>query len=159
MLFELIKLGSTVTDSATATKCCVTHAYIRSDLSVCYQVKPKGLNKTSGAPLKGAWRSVAELRDYETENREIPAHILGETAKSTASGFIGVVSAITLHLNGCVHVDLAPKVRDKDGELRDWWDFSILEIEGKNIPKFDAAAREHAKKETPSPCVVARPSR
>jgi len=40
---------------------------------------------------------------------------LGDRAKDRVTGFTGIVTAVTVYLNGCVRVQVTPEKLDKDG--------------------------------------------
>jgi hypothetical protein len=52
---------------------------------------------------------------------------IGDTAKDTISGFIGVVTSETFYLNGCIRLGISPPV-GKDGKLNSSEFFDIEQV-------------------------------
>lgn len=63
------------------------------------------------------------------KTKMLDTSILGKEVKDKVSGFKGTVVAVTTWLNGCIRVNVAPKVVKKDGALPDTQCFDIEQVE------------------------------
>lgn len=150
----LLKLGSTVADRATELAGMITHVQIDSSMSPYYNFQPKGLNQETGSPIKGAWITEDRIKGAIFIEIDIPLDVLGTIATDKASGFKGTVTAITMHISGCLHAVLQPKGNKKDGSAIDAEDFDIRRLKGTKIPKLTEKQVEKQQKKKPSPANV-----
>lgn len=75
--------------------------------------------------------------------------MLGTKVTHSNSGFVGTVTDIEIHINGCVHAYVQGNYFDPlTGEVCQKMNFNILELEGKTVPKVN---KEKEKQERPSP--------
>lgn len=150
---KMVKLGSSVKDSVTGLNGAVTHMMVQSNGSRWYCFQPKGLNPEDGQPLKRIWVTPDRITGEMVNEPDLPVHVLGTEVIDVASGFKGTAIAITLHISGCVHVEVAPKgTQKKNGQVIDPCDFDIRRLSGKAIPEMTAEERERDQVKKPSPC-------
>lgn len=149
----MIKLGTPVTDKASGLEGMLVHMQVQSSLARFYNFQPRGLNPETGAPLKRYWITPDRvIGGIEIPDPALPLAALGTQATDNASGFHGTVTAITLHINGCVHASICHKgVQPKSGEAIDDQDFDLRLLTGPAIPVFTEAELEKSHQEKPSP--------
>jgi hypothetical protein len=154
---NIIRLGTPATDSATTLRGMVTHLFMDTGGRLIYLFQPRGLNAETGQPLKGVWVSEKRLQCHEElrPNVELPTAVLGTFVEDRASGFKGTAVGLTMHINGCVHIDVQPAgVIEKTGVPVDCCDFDIRRLDGPAIRRMTAEEKAKDEKEHPSPAPV-----
>lgn len=154
----MIKLGTSVKDKASGLKGMLVHMQIQSSRARFYNFQPRGLSPETGAPLKRYWITPDRvIGGVEIVDPPLPILSLGSQAEDTASGFKGTITAITLHINGCIHASICPKgVQPKSGEATDYHDFDMRLLTGPQIPKLNAKQRAASEERNPSPADAGR---
>lgn len=149
----MFKLGTPITDKATRLEGMAIHMQVQTNGNRFYNFQPKGLNPETGAPLKRFWVAPDRIiGGIEVPEVDLPLNVLSTEVEDMASGFRGTATAITLHINGCVHIEAQPAgVQPKNGEAVASHDFDIRLLKGAAIPVLDEAARAASEKENPSP--------
>lgn len=151
MNIETYKLGHLITDSATLLKGMLTHMQIDSGRSRVYSFQPKGVDPETGASSKRTWITEDRIKNGIKVAVDLPMEVLGTTAYDKASGFKGMITAITLHPSGCVHAVIQPKGTQKNGSVIAAEDFDIRMLSGSKIPKLDEEQFKKETKKKPSP--------
>jgi hypothetical protein len=152
---SIFKLGSAVRDKATGATGTLTHVCIGLDYRTQYAFQPKGLNPETGQPIRGIWISPQRIVTFgkpEASQVPLPLHVLGTKVEDTASGFNGMAISLTLHTNGCVHVEVQPSgcVRSSNATI-DPLDVDIRRLTGPAIKKMNDEELEADQKARPSP--------
>lgn len=148
---KLLKLGKMVTDSVTETKGMLTHATINMNGEVLYVYQPTGLSKETKLPVERVFLEGSRITG-ESEEVDVPLHLLGQKGKDMASGYKGKVTSLIYHINGCLHVELKAKgVIKKTGATIAAVEFDIRRIEGEAFTPLNDEEMDISKKETPSP--------
>lgn len=152
---KTIPLGITVTEIATGLKGYLTHLQVELDQRQFYAFCPIGLHSETGKPLKSHW-IVAERIKQPVKWIEIdmPVDILGTIVTNKASGFKGMATALILHVNGCIHVQLQARGALKAGEIAPACDFDIRECEGPAIKALSQKNLSESKRVKPSPIPI-----
>lgn len=148
---QLFKLGKEVIDTATNRKGMLIHCQIDLNRSAFYNFQPKGLNPKTGAPLKGSWIATSRIKNGELVDVFLPVEALESIATDKASGFKGTVTAITLHISGCVHMVIQSKGTQENGSSVDSVDFDMRRLSGSKIPKLTEKQIQKDQKKKPSP--------
>lgn len=152
----MLKLGTTIKDSASGLPGSLTHMNVDTGGNVLYLFQPRGLNPKTGAPLETYWISGDRVCFAETiGNPDFPQGILGSKAEDKASGFAGTVVSLTVHINGCVHAILQAAGRQPESlDMIKSVDFDIRRLQGSAIPNLSESERkaDEKKKPGPAPC-------
>lgn len=153
---SIFKLGSVVRDKATGATGTLTHVCIGLDYRVQYAFQPKGLNPETGQPIRGIWitssRIVSISKPPEASKVPLPVHVLGTKVEDKASGFNGMAISLTLHTNGCVHVEVQPSGYNRSTNATiDPCEFDIRRLTGPAIKKMSDEELEEDQKARPSP--------
>lgn len=159
---SLIKLGSKVKDLATDMTGVLTHAYFGYDGRLrLYNFQPQGLNKETKLPMKSLWLHPSRIKSTaaQWEERALPTEVIGTKVKDASSGFEGMATALSLHINGCVHVEIqSADVNPKTGELVEPYELDIRRLTGKAVPVLEAEEKRRDEDSRPSPAGAAAPS-
>lgn len=149
----IIKLGSVVRDRATGLSGMFTHLQVELDGREFYNFQPKGLNPEDGQPVKRAWLVPERVKGaIKHVSVDLPLEVLGSQVEDEASGFAGMVTALTLHISGCVHVHVQPKgILPKTGATIEPHDFDIRRLKGSAIKAMTEAERDASQAARPSP--------
>lgn len=149
----MIKLGTVVQDSFTGATGMLVLCQIDSNNGELYFFQPKGLNPKNGQPIDAQWITKDRIKNgVEDKSVDIPFSVLGTFAEDKASGFKGIIAALTIHLNGCVHAVIQPKgVIKETGAKIDEVSFDIRRLQGKQIKALNDEELEISKKKNPSP--------
>ena len=148
----MFKLGEMVKDKALGLKGMLTHFIIQSDGSEWYSFQPKLLNKDTGQPVKSTWLTKDRIiGGKDVPEPELPRKVLGTPVEDKGTGFGGTCTAIKLHINGCVHLDVQPKGLQKNGNPIEAQDFDIRRCTGPMIDPVEKKELEKSKKDKPSP--------
>lgn len=154
---KIIELGTIVTDTASGLKGMLTHLQIAQDRHQFYSFQPRGLHSETGDPVTGQWITEPRVkRPYSTVEVDIPLSVLGTECTDEASGFTGVITEITLHISGCIHVWIQPEGKNKKGEMAKGYDFDIRRCKGKAITALSKTERKAQEKSRPSPSPTER---
>lgn len=150
----MIKLGTEVTEKATGLAGMLIHMMIYSNGNRFYNFQPRGLNQETGAPLKRFWVAPDMILGGEVvpDPDNLQLEVLGTQVVDAASGFMGTASAITLHINGCIHVEVQPAgTQLKTNERIVAQEFDIRLLRGSAIKPMSEAALEDSQRTNPSP--------
>lgn len=149
----MIKLGTPVKDSATALKGMLVNMQVHPNGQRFYNFQARGLNPKTNQPRKRFWITADRIvGGVEIPDPDLPLKVLGTIVEDIASGFKGTATAMTLHINGCVHFCVQPEGTQSDsGEVIEEADFDIRQLKGKAIKPLDDASMEQSKKSKPSP--------
>lgn len=146
------KLGTLVTDIATDIEGILTHMSVDMSRQVNYLFQPKALDPESGKPVTRMWFPEARIKggiDYEPE---LPYEVLGTEVEDTGTGFKGMATVICLHISGCVHVEVKPKViLAKTGTTGESIELDIRRLKGPAIKIMTEDEIEADQKQKPSP--------
>lgn len=158
MKIKHYRLGQKAIDRASGIEGLLNHAYVNPEFGVTYSLIPRGENPETGGPLPLMWVHSSRVEANGTDETEIP-NVMLEKVKDMGSGIEGVVVGITIHPDGCLHVDIQPPGKLKSGKACDTFDVCIRRIEGKNLKKLTEAERkeEQAKRPSPSEMPAGRP--
>lgn len=149
--FNTIALGSKAKDTVTGLNGIITHLVFLSQNSFQYTFVPEGLNKETNRPLYSHHMEPWRIEGKEMEDIDVPVELIGTNAEEENSGFKGVIAALTVHVNKCVHAAIQPKELDKEGEpVRDC-DFDLRRLKGPAIKKMTKEELKTSHKEKPSP--------
>lgn len=153
----MFKLGVKMKDKFSGLEGCLTHLQIQGSPDkpiFWYNFQPAKLNPETGLPVDTTWITEERVKDCEEIPllNHIPLQTLRTKAKDTITGFSGTVTAIIIHINGCVHLSLQPKgSSSKSGSVAQSCDFDIRVLEGPSIPRMTEEEKEISKRKTPSP--------
>lgn len=152
----MIKLGTPIKDKATGMDGMAIHMQIQTNGNRFYNFQPRGLNTETGQALKRFWVAPDRIEGgIEIPEADLPVEVLGTQVEDMASGFCGMATAITLHINGCVHCSVQPAtLQPKTGEVVKEDDFDIRLLKGPAIKPLDEAALASSQKRNPSPCAM-----
>lgn len=153
MKIKHYKLGQKAVDTATGIGGLLNHAFVNPDLGVLYTLIPQGTNVETGGPLPSMWIHSSRVQAKEWDETEVPP-VMHETVKDVGSGIEGVVVGITIHPNGCLHVDIQPPGKLKSGKACEPFDVCIRRIEGKTIKKLTEAEHKEEQTKRPSPSAM-----
>lgn len=154
---DIIKLGEMVKDSVTGLKGMATHMMIQIGLGRHYCFQPRGINPEDGQPVPRLWVPDGRLQGKEVPCPDLPVSVLGTEVEDEASGFCGKAVSLTLHISGCVHVEVQPvDTIKKTGALINSADFDIRRLKGEAIPKITDQERDLDQKKRPSPAECPR---
>ena len=155
----MIKLNSTVKDSATGMAGIVTTLHIEMDGSEVYFFQPTALNKKTRLPVDGVWAMPQRLSGGEIIARPtLPLEVLN-TQVEDITGFKGTAVSLVLHATGCVHFNIQPAGRDENGNAIAAQNFSILRLKGPAIKALTPEKVEAEKKTKPSPGHYSHPTK
>jgi hypothetical protein len=124
---------------------------IDEDCQVQYVFQPRRLNEETGQPVDHMLISPSRIIDGVEYEQELPMKVLGTEVEDTATGFKGMALHFVLHLNGCVHVNVKPSTRRKNGEPVDAKELDIRRLRGDAIPVMTTTEKKESQKRTPSP--------
>ncbi len=149
----MIRLGSEVIDVVTKQRGMVTHLNIDMSGQENFIFQPRGLSPETGQPVKRHWVPENRLEGGERIPKpDLPLSVLGTEVEDCASGFKGTAIGITLHISGCVHIDVQPAtIIDKTGAVAEPMDFDIRRLKGKALKKLTDKERDASQKAHPSP--------
>jgi hypothetical protein len=149
----MLKLGVQVTEKSTGLTGMLIHMQVQTNNNRFYNFQPRGLNPETGQPLKRRWCPSDRFEGgVEIPEKELPLEVLGTHVEDVASGFNGTATALTLHINGCVHVTIQPAgTQPKNGEIICENEFDIRLLKGDAIKPLTADERSASEKEKPSP--------
>lgn len=149
---QIIKLGTIVTDTVTELKGMLTHFTKDMGGNQFYLFQPSGLSPETGKPVDTFWIPGNRVKGGLTEEVELPEAVLGTKVEDIATGFAGIAIGITLHINGCVHVDVKPKgIQKKTGDSFERIDFDIRRMKGEAIKQLSEKEYQESKRKNPSP--------
>lgn len=148
----MLKLGTQITDTHTGQVGTLTVMQIELNGSRYYYFQPRGTNPKDGWPVAGRWVVDSSVEGaIEIDDPVIP-DVLGSSATDTASGIVGKIVSMRLHINGCFHVSLQSNIVLPDtGTVPEPYDVDIRRLEGEKIPVFNEAELAADRKNNPSP--------
>lgn len=155
----MIKLNLPVQDTANGDIGTLTHFQVEVGLARYYHFQPKGLSPETGEPVKGRWIPEGRVSGGKVvdDPAELDLTLLGKAAKDKVTDFEGSITALTIHINGCLHAQIQPKGSQKNGDYIPPHDFDIRRLVGKGIPVLSDEEQEKSQKKRPSPApTVAR---
>jgi hypothetical protein len=138
----------------------LVHLQLEMDLSLHYHFQPKGLNPETGQPVRAMWIKESRIKGGKVVNVDFPTEMLGSIVTDKASGFKGTVTALILHISGCMHALIQPKtVVKKTKAPVEAMDIDIRRLSGVKVPKLTVAEKKKSIKKKPSPvaCVPYTP--
>lgn len=149
---KVIKLGTFCTDKATELQGMLTHWFYDMEEKVGYLFQPRGLNE-DGQPVDKLYLELNRLSvsEVDFEEVQVPDEILGTQVTDKASGFTGMTVSFLRHINGCFHVYIQPKGKQKNGSPITKCDFDLRSCEGEMIQKMSEKELEESKLTHPSP--------
>lgn len=149
---KIFKLGTIITDKVTETEGMLTYLTVDLDNRVCYIYQPRGLNPETKQPVERIFIETSRISNAKTEEIDLPLHILGTQAEDIATGFVGTVTSIIYHINGCIHVELKPKgILKNTGATITACEFDIRRVKGKAITPLNSKQLKESIKDKPSP--------
>ena len=118
-----------------------------------YSFQPRQLNPETGDPVDSFWVVSDRLSGGDQiAVVDMPTEVLGTEVEDTATGFKGTATAVTLHISGCVHVEIQPKgVQKKNGERIKSQGFDIRRCKGKAVKPLTEQELEQSQRAKPSP--------
>ena len=157
MKYQVLDLGTMVTDSITNRKGMLTHMVFYMGGNIDYIFQPYGINPTTGKPVDVMWFGEARVIGGKRIVVDVPIDLFGKEGEDEASGFKGKVMGFTYHINGCVHVSLKPEtVLKSTGANVESQDFDIRRVKIKGVKSLkDKELKEDLQKK-PSPIDVGR---
>lgn len=154
MKIKIIKPATLATDKATGLKGRIFHLHVALGGGQSYGFKVSGVHPESGALHSTQWLPAERFTATEHTEAEIPIEVLGSIAEETLTGMKGMVTGLTLHPNGCLHLTIQRKGKLKSGHPMPPYDADMRECIGPAITKLSASAKAKSKEEKPSPMVV-----
>lgn len=152
MKTTIIKVKSIATDSASGQSGMVTHFHQSATGGRQYHIQPKGLNPETQHPVDGVWAVESLIKDATFVEVDLPLDVIGTIVTDQASGFSGTAVALTLHTNGCVHIEVQAK-----GQIAKTlapikvFDFDIRRLTGVKVPKLTEEEIVRSERRHPSP--------
>lgn len=148
----MIRPGSSAHDPVTGFDGFVTLWYVEMDGTRGTIFQPEG-TQPDGSPHDAYSAHPMRLTKVTlTPEVYIPLPLLGCEVTHKISGITGTVVTVAVHSTGCLHLELQPKGRTKEGKKHKVRNFEINECYGH--PLLDKKSREQIeaeRKETPSP--------
>lgn len=152
MKIKIPKLGIPNMDLFSSVAGSAVFASIRGDGSQTVWFQPRGEGDEKTGELPDCYNlDPARLKDQTMEEVEIPDDVIGTEAEDEVTGFRGTISRIIVHQTGCVHLEIQPAGALPNGALKPAYNFSILRLMGKALPKKTKAEVKKEKKTKPSP--------
>ncbi len=118
-----------VTDKATCLSGRLQTIQIETNGCIYYSFVPVRLNPDTQLPNRAYWITAERIQKGKTHEVELPLEIIGRDCKDVVSGVQGMAITMSLHINGCVHVDLQPSGATKTGEPIERWNCSIRDLD------------------------------
>lgn len=120
-------------------------------------VQPKGIVKETGKPFEAVWATEERLAAGPIE-AVVPSHLIGEKVECIDSGLVGVIEALRVDYNGCVHAEIVPIKLTPAGNIAPSIDVDTRRLKGKNIPVYteEALAKSHKENPSPAKCSLSR---
>lgn len=135
----------------------LTNLQIEMGSARFYRFQPRGLNQEDGSPSDACWMVAERFPDGEIiPMPDVPLYIMGSQVRDLASGFAGIATALTMHLNGCIHVTIQPKGKKKNGDMIQPVDFDIRRISGPSLKPMTEKELKKAVNEQPGPIAYRR---
>lgn len=151
------ELGVLIKDSISGQQGMLTHFMVDIDRNRTYIFQPKRLNPTTGQPVDRIFITDSRIVGGKNVVTYLPLEVLGESAEDTATGFKGKIVSVTLHINGCIHVEIKPNGYSKStGATIDAAEFDIRRIKCRKLQLLTKKQIEKSKTEAPSPEPVLR---
>lgn len=150
------QLGIMCTDTVTGLKGMLTHFHVELNGARFYNFQPHGLNPKTGQPQEMLW--IVEGRvsgGQDVDEPDLPVNVLGTQVQDKASGFSGTATALTLHINGCVHIIVQPKGRlAETGDTIKQHEFDIRRLVGDAIKALTEDEYQKDIVKRPSPAAM-----
>lgn len=125
---NVFKLGTVVTMGETGIEGKLTHLDIGSDGSFRYVFKPLR-NSDNIGKCKGIWIPYTQVTGGKLCVATAPTHVIGKPASIRHESVTGIIRAVTLHMNGCVHVDIQMQNIAPDNMVNACVDAALIEID------------------------------
>lgn len=151
MKIKLAKLGSMTSDTATGMLGMLTHMNIGLDRTPVYIFQPNAISKETGHPVASFWLAAGRLECTLLVDVDLPLEVLGTEVRDNASGFRGMAIGVTMHINGCVHIEIQAEGTKKTGDKIDLLELDIRRLSGEAIKKMTEAEQADDEKQNPSP--------
>lgn len=142
---QLLRLNTPVSEIVTDSKGVLTHAMINMDHNVEYVFQPAGIDIITRMPKERIFVESARIVEKETEEVDVPLHLLGTDLEEMHTGYKGICTKLIVHLGGCIHVDVTPKGRISAGQTRSSVEFDIRRIKPTVTEETAAGTTEVAK--------------
>lgn len=154
----MLKLGTSVKDKATGISGSLVHLIQFENGTRFYNFQPRGLQKKSGDPAKKFYVVPDRIiGGVEVPDVDLHLEVLGTEVEDSSSGFKGVATSVTLHLNGCLHFEVQPAGLTEEGNKYATHDFDMRSLVGVAIKPCTEEQHDKSLKEKPSPCLVGEP--
>ena len=158
MQYKHIRLGIKVTDSITGLTGTLSHLNMGVDRLAIYCFRPLGIIEETGCLKQSFWIVTDRIVSGKETLSDLPLDAIRSKVTNKNSGATGIVVSLTLHVNGCIHLEFQPKGSLKNGEKLPSHDDDMRELEGPAIPKLTQKAKDKSKVSSPSPSpMAARP--
>lgn len=148
---NIIKLGTTGIDSATGLTGMLTHCVFHMGEDIHYLFQPNGINPANGRPIRRITIEGYRFSPAIQQEIEVPREILGSMATDDASGASGIVTALVMHINGCIHACIQPPGKLDTHEPFPEIDADLRQCSGEKIPVMDEKQKDESKLTRPSP--------
>lgn len=146
------KLGMKVSDEITGRQGMLTAFTVLHGGNEYYGFQPVGTNPETGHPIKPDWMGEGRiLGAVDVPEPEIYRRVLGTSVVDDASGVSGRCVSVTLHLSGCVHINIQPEGTLKNGNCPDELNVDIRRCSGAMIPKWTEEQIAKDREKRPSP--------
>jgi hypothetical protein len=152
----MIKLGSKTKDTITGLEGVCVHRAMEMNGAMWLNFQPASLDPETMEPSKRFWLTDDRLKGGERQDFVFPTAILGSRVRHPITGFSGIVTSLSLHINGCLHASVQPRGKSKSGTRFDPQEFDIRELEGPAIKSLSAQEADASKRDNPSPSAMVR---
>jgi hypothetical protein len=114
--------------------------------------QPYGTDTSTQEPLAAYWIGEFRLEGGPIETDEdLPVNLIGKEAEDTLTGIKGIIVSICLHINGCVHANIARRQTKPGKGFLPPVNADIRQLKGKDIPRWSEKEKAASRKEKPSP--------
>lgn len=152
----MFKLGAPAKDKASGLKGSLLHMQIVGK-NRWYNFQPAGLNPETETPVPAEWITEDRIECDTEPDPDLPLEAMGTQAKDKVTGFKGTITAIIVHLNGCIHLQIQPAGKvAKTGAMIDHRDFDIRMLEGPALKNWSEQERKASQRTVPSPAPYGR---
>lgn len=133
-------LGNEVVDDVSGVRGIMTAIgyFLNGSVMVSIHAKGKGTDAPKGLCVDLDQVTYKGVGLPTTPPDDTSHIVLGTTCRDVASGFVGVVIAKSIFMNGCTQVDLLPPAKDgkkMDAEAIDWKRLETIDTELKVVVK------------------------
>ena len=157
-----VPMGSEARDAISGISGIITSVFYKLSGSVMLGLQPKG----DGEKMPEAWTVDEQIIELVEGGRTIPALdpgapliALGHSVEDRVTKFKGTVTAIVVHINGCISgVVTAPGLTKDGGLIEEYFDQKRLKVTGVGVSAEAAPTKRAATKKTGGFSHRARPS-